>query len=165
MAAWVHNALVDSFLTAYRTFGPFVLSDTDADTYVVEQTRLGTLMGAHPLPDNANDLRDWLVDNQAVDYSPAGVDAIAFLSRAPMRQPTSSAYQMLYAGAVSTIPRQLREAVGIRIRPGGRAAGRAITGILHAALGCSPAWAAALDRCGAPRPVGIRFRTTDGVTR
>ena len=41
MAAWVHNALVDSFLTAYRTFGPGPLSDTEADTYVAEQTTRG----------------------------------------------------------------------------------------------------------------------------
>lgn len=165
MAAWVHNALVDSFLTAYCTFGPVPLSDTDADAYVAEQTRLGALMGAEPLPDNVSDLREWLVDHRAVGHSPAGADAIAFLSRAPLRQPTSSAYQMLYAGAVATIPRRLRQALGLRVRPGGRTAGRAVTGLLHAALGFSSAWAAALDRCGAPRPVGIRFRATDGVAR
>jgi hypothetical protein len=122
-------------------------------------------MGAEPLPDNVSDLREWLVDHRAVSHSPAGADAIAFLSRAPLRQPTSSAYQMLYAGAVATIPRRLRGALRLKVRPGGRIAGQAVTSLLHAALGFSPAWAAALDRCGAPRPVGIRFRATDGVTR
>ena len=122
-------------------------------------------MGAKPLPDNVSDLRNWLVDHPALGHSPAGADAIAFLSRAPLRQPTSSAYQMLYAGAVATIPRRLRQALGLKVRPAGRAAGRVATGILHTALGFSPAWAAALDRCDAPRPVGIRFRDTDGVAR
>ena len=91
MAAWVHNALVDSFLTAYRTFGPVPLSDTEADTYVAEQTRLGALMGAQPLPDNVGDLRKWLVDHRAVGHSPAGAVSSTRASRPPRPPPPPGA--------------------------------------------------------------------------
>ena len=34
MAAWVHNALTDSFLTAYQVFGPTKLPAQEADGFV-----------------------------------------------------------------------------------------------------------------------------------
>ena len=36
-AAWVHNALTDSFLQAYLSFGPEPLSEAEQDRFVVEQ--------------------------------------------------------------------------------------------------------------------------------
>ena len=59
MAAWVHNALIDSFLVSYQNFGPFVLEEEEADSYVYEQTNLGNLMKASPLPENAASLSCW----------------------------------------------------------------------------------------------------------
>ena len=48
MGAWVHNALVDSFLAARRAYGPTPVSDADADAYVAEQVRLGERLGVSP---------------------------------------------------------------------------------------------------------------------
>jgi hypothetical protein len=122
-------------------------------------------MGANPLPDTAGTLREWLENHPAVGQSPAGEEAIAFLSRTPLRQPTRFAYRMLHAGAVSIIPQSLLQAVGIKSRRGGRLAGRMTTNLMHSALGFSPAWAAAIERSGASRPKGLRFRAAEGVTR
>jgi len=45
LAAWVHNALTDSFLTTNQCFGRHRLSPTEADRFVAEQCRVGALPG------------------------------------------------------------------------------------------------------------------------
>ena len=165
LAAWVHNSLVDSFLAAHRVYGPLPINEADADRYVSEQTRLGSMLGVSPLPETAHDLHAWLADHPDVGPSPAGRDAILFLAETGLPLPTRVAYRLLYQAAVATVPTRLRHAVGIRPGPAARIGGRMTIGVLRSALGYSPAWAAALERSGAPRPAGIRFRTTAGVTR
>lgn len=60
MAAWVHNALTDSFLSAYQHYGPAPLSTAEADRFAREQARIGALLGASPLPDSAAALAEWV---------------------------------------------------------------------------------------------------------
>ena len=50
LGAWVHNALTESFLTAYETFGPEPLAGGDDDRFVAEQAEVGALVNADPLP-------------------------------------------------------------------------------------------------------------------
>jgi len=165
MGAWVHNALVDSFLTARRTFGPSPVSDADADAYVAEQARLGERLGVTPLPTTAADLATWVTGHPAVAASPAAADAVAFLAAPRLPLATRLAYRRLYAAAVATVPPRLQVAIGVRQRPGAVPLGRATTGVLRAAMGNSPAWAAALERCGQQRPPGMRFRNPLGTSR
>jgi uncharacterized protein (DUF2236 family) len=49
LLSWVHNVEVDSFLSAYRRFGPGA-TDEDADRYVAEMTRVGAALGADQIP-------------------------------------------------------------------------------------------------------------------
>ena len=163
MAAWVHNALTDSFLTSYQNFGPSPLTSAEENTYVKEQNRLGELMGASPLPETAVDLQNWLKDHPDLENSPAGKEAIAFLAKAPLHQPVATAYRILYAAAASTIPEPLCRPVEINPSPYARISGRIMIAILRTALGASPAWAAALDRNGITRPTNTRFRSTRGT--
>ncbi|MDG2908745.1 MAG: oxygenase MpaB family protein [Acidimicrobiales bacterium] len=165
MGAWVHNALVDSFLSARRTYGPTPVSDADADAYVAEQARLGERLGVSPLPDTAAELSAWLAEHPAAAPSPAAADAIAFLLAPRLPLPTRFAYHRLLHAAVATIPPRLQRAIGVRPHRGAQPAGRAVIGVLRAAMGSSPAWAAALERCGEPRPPGVRFRNPPGTTR
>jgi len=165
MGAWVHNALVDSFLTARRTYGPTPVSDADADAYVAEQVRLGERLGVSPLPDTAAELSAWVAGHPAVAPSPAADEAIAFLAGSGLPTATRLAYRRLFAAAVVTIPPRLQQAIGVAPRPGAVVLGRATTGLLRSAMGSSPAWAAALERCGEPRPPGLRFRNAPGTTR
>ena len=76
MAAWVHNALIDSFLVSYQNFGPFLLKNEEADSYVYEQTNLGNLMKASPLPETAASLSCWLSENPKVGSSKEGAEAV-----------------------------------------------------------------------------------------
>ena len=165
MAAWVHNALIDSFLVAHQVYWPTPLSPDQADAYVAEQTRLGNRMNAHPLPDTATDLSRWLVDHPSLSDSPAGRDALRFVARPPLPLFTALAYRILFQAAVATLPPEICQAIGVTPRRGAKSVGRLLIKVLRRAMGYSPAWGAALDRCGHPRVRGKRIRSTEGVTR
>ena len=105
------------------------------------------------------------VGHRPVDVRALGADAIAFLTGPRLPWPTRFAYHRLLHAAVATIPPRLQESIGVRTHRGARTGGRAVTGVLRTAMGSSPAWAAALDRCGEPRPSGVRFRNTPGTTQ
>ena len=64
-----------------------------------------------------------------------------------------------------TVPPPILAAIGLRPRRGAITRGRMLIRGLRAALGASPAWAAALERCGEDRPDGVRFRNQPGTTR
>ena len=165
MAAWVHNALIDSFLVSYQNFGPYPLKEEEANCYVYEQTNLGNLMKASPLPEDSKSLSHWLSGNPKVGPSKEGSEAVTFLKNPPLPFFTLTAYKILFNAAVVTMPEELREAIGVAPKKGAKTAGNFLTKILRYALGFSPAWAAALDRSGTKRPIGIRFRDTSGITR
>ena len=118
MAAWVHNALIDSFLVSYQNFGPFVLEEEEADSYVYEQTNLGNLMKASPLPENAASLSSWLSENPKVGSSKEGAEAVSFLKKPPLPFFTRIAYKILFNAAVVTMPIELREAIGVNPKKG-----------------------------------------------
>jgi uncharacterized protein (DUF2236 family) len=157
LAAWVHNALTDSFLTAYRTFGPNRLTEAQADEFVIEQTAVGRLLGAEPLPRRAHDLSRWLEHHPEVGRSPGLSGAVDFLGTPPLPWHVLVAYRVLFEAAVATIGPRLRAVLGLQARPGAIAAGRVAIASLRWSLGASPSWNLALVRIGAPIPAG-RFR-------
>ena len=159
MAAWVHNVLTDSFLAAYQAFGPEPLTVEEADRFVAEQTRIGALLRAAPLPDTAAGLRWWIVDHPDREPSAAQRSAVDFLRRPPLSPPVRAGYRVLFNAAVTTVPAPILDQLSLTA--GCRAAelGRLGVSGLRWALGASPAWRLALIRSGAPVPPGL-FRTT-----
>ncbi len=157
LAAWVHNALTDSFLTAYRHFGERELSPAEADRFVAEQTKLGRLLDADPLPDTAAGLAAWIADHPGVAASPGMAEAVGFLRSPPLPAYARPVYRVLFAAAVATLPGRLRDVLGLRRTPGALALGKAAVAVLRWNLGSSPSWHLALLRSGAPVPEG-RFR-------
>lgn len=155
MAAWVHNVLTDSFLASYQAFGPERLSVADADRFVAEQTRIGKLLGADPLPETAQDLTDWITNHPDRVATQAQASAISFLRNPPLSPPIKIGYRLLYEAALTTITTGIRAQLGVE--PGKRAAGigKNATGALRWALGASPSWQLALVRCDAPIPPGL----------
>lgn len=154
-SAWVHNALTDSFLVANQVYGGFPLSSDDADCFVVEQTRIGSLLGADPMPPTARGLSDWVADHPEAGPSPEMEDVVAFLTRPPLTAGVLVGYSMLLEAAVATIPDRLQSILGVRSKPGAEAVGRRAVAGLRWALGYSPSWALALQRTGAPLPEGL----------
>jgi uncharacterized protein (DUF2236 family) len=158
LSAWVHNALTDSFLVSYQTYGGSRLSGDDADRFVAEQTKVGALLDTDPMPTTAGDLAAWLEDHPDIAPSPGMEEAMAFLRSPPLSLSVKIAYRILYQAAVATVPKALRRALGIRRHPGARTIGRLAVGMLRWALGSSPSWQLALIRVGAPLPES-RFLT------
>jgi uncharacterized protein (DUF2236 family) len=153
-AAWVHNALTDSFLQAYLSFGPEPLSETEQDLFVTEQARIGRLLGADPIPTTASSLREWIYAHPALADSPGKQEAIDFLRSPPLPLIVQPAYQTMVRAATATIPPDMNRLLGLHSPPGSLAAGRAVTGFLRWSLGSSPTWHLSLIRCGAPIPKG-----------
>jgi len=152
LAAWVHNSLTDSFLAAYRAYGARPLSEAEADRFVAEQTRIGRLLDADPLPETAAALSAWVAKHPAVGPSPGMRDAVEFLREPPLHPMVTFAYRLLASAAVATIPPQVRQALALKPRPGAQAVGRGSMMAMRWALGSSPRWRMALERTGAPIP-------------
>lgn len=156
LAAWVHNALTDSFLAAYQTFGPEPLSSEDADRFVAEQSRIGVLLDADPLPPTAVDLGRWIERHPHVAPSPGMRAAVDFLTSPPLDGAgLRLGYRLMQAGAVATLPSRIRSTLGVRRRPGAVEAAVGVTSILRWALGMSPSWQLALIRSGVEPPEGM----------
>jgi len=155
MAAWVHNVLTDSFLAAHQAFGPEPLTTADADQFVLEQTRIGALLSAAPLPETAQELADWIVNHPDRVATKDQASAISFLRNPPLNPPVKLGYRLLFDAALSTTPSDLLDQ--LQIQPSKRAAlaGEKMTGTLRWALGASPSWQLALVRCSAPIPSGL----------
>lgn len=155
MAAWVHNVLTDSFLAAYQAFGPHPLSAVDADRFVAEQTRIGRLLGAAPLPDTARGLADWIVGHPDLQATAAQKSAITFLRNPPLNPPVKLAYRILFNAALTTIPASIRSQLEVDPPANAEKIGKTTTRALRWALGASPSWQLALVRCDAPIPKGV----------
>jgi len=155
MAAWVHNVLTDSFLSAYQAFGLERLSAGDADLFVAEQVQIGKLLGADPLPETAQELTDWIHSNPDRVATNAQASAITFLRNPPLSPPIRIGYRLLFDAALTTISPSIRKQLDVD--PGSRAAkiGKKTTSALRWALGASPSWQLALMRCDAPIPPGL----------
>lgn len=154
-AAWVHNALTDSFLTAYRWYGPEPLTEDEADRFVQEQTKVGALLGADPMPETAAELSAWIADHPGLAPTRAQHDAIEFLSSPPLSPPVKAGYALLHQAAAVTLPPRIRDITGVHPRPGAERVGRAALTGLRWALGSSPSWHVSLVRAGAPVPEGL----------
>jgi uncharacterized protein (DUF2236 family) len=155
LAAWVHNSLTDGFLQAYLAFGPRRLTPAEADGFVAEQTQVGRLLDADPLPGTAAGLTAWIQDHPELGTSPGLVEAMAFLRSPPLPPAVRIGYRLMFLAAAATIPRRLRRILGIRRVPGAILVGKAMTGFLRWALGSSPSWHLAMVRSGAPVPPGL----------
>ena len=154
-AAWVHNALTDSFLTAYRAYGPERLDEAEADRFVVEQAEIGRLLDADPLPDTARSLARWVSAHPDIGPSPGLTETVTFLQDPPLSAGQRAGYRALFVAAVAILPERLRDVLGVRPAIGAEGIGRATVGSLRWALGSSPSWRLALARVGAPEPPGI----------
>lgn len=155
LAAWVHNVLTDSFLTAYQHFGPTPLTTAEADGFVREQARIGALLAAAPLPDSAAALAAWVTNHPAIAASQAQVEVLAFLRRPPVPFGPGLGYRLLSGAALSTIPNNLLETLGLEVSEARARVGAAGLTALRWALGSSPSWHLALVRAGAPVPQGL----------
>ncbi len=155
LAAWVHNVLTDSFLSAYQAFGPCPLTVAEADRFVAEQTRIGALLNASPLPSTADELARWIVEHPALESTRDQSDAVEFLRSPPLPLSVRLGYRLLVQAATTTIPPAIRTIIGLTPARGAAQIGNTAVRSLRWALGSSPSWHLALVRTGTPVPTGL----------
>lgn len=151
-SAWVHNALTDSFLVANQIFGSESLSRDDCDRFVVEQQRVGDLLGADPMPDTARNLHVWIAEHPDIAPSDAMTDAVEFLENPPLTAGVLTSYKVLRNAAIATIPIRVRRVLGLESKRGAIELGQLAVKGLQWAMGSSPSWAVALVRTGSDVP-------------
>lgn len=154
-SAWVHNALTDSFLAAHLTYGGIELTPEQADSFVEEQTKVGALLGADPMPATRQELTDWIENHPEIGSSPEMVDAVAFLTDPPLDPAIKLGYKVLRDAALATMPERLLDILGLEKPLSGKPLGHSAVLGLRWALGYSPSWNLALVRCDAPVPTGL----------
>lgn len=163
LTAWVHNVLTDSFLTAYEEYGAAPLSSEDADRFVLEQTAIGALLGAAPLPADAKSLRDWVCEHAAIEPSEAQRQSIDFLRDPPLPAHVKFGYRLLFRAAAASLPAELSSMIDVAPGRLDRKLGGAAVRGLRWSLGSSPSWHVALVRSGAPVPGGLFRQPLRGV--
>lgn len=149
LLAWVHATEVDSFLAAYRRYGPG-LDDADADRYVDEMAVVARAFGADPVPTTTVELRD-VLGSYALHATRQTRETVRFLLTPPLPFAARPTYGLIATAAVELLPwsaqRELRLVVPPVAGPlGVRPATRALLGTLRWALGTSPALATAHAR-------------------
>lgn len=157
-ASWVHNTLVESFITAYQIFGPEQLPVTRADEFVAQQARLGAMLNATELPTTHESLSEWVDSHPDIGASPGMKETVAFLAQPPLPRMAMAPYGVLFRAAAATLPPRVAGILGVTSRRSAVSQGRALAVILRWSIGASSAWWLALTRVGATHPPGVRFR-------
>jgi uncharacterized protein (DUF2236 family) len=110
---WVHVAFADSFLRCHETWGRSIPGG--ADRYVDEWARAGELMGVANPPHSESELRAQLrAFGPELRSDQLMLDAVRFIRKPPLGRTTAFGYRVIFAGAVSTIPREYRRMLGVR---------------------------------------------------
>jgi uncharacterized protein (DUF2236 family) len=113
LLSWVHVAFADSFLRCHEMWGGAIPGGADA--YVAEWARAGELMGVGKPPRSEAELREQLAAfGPQLRGDQLARDAVGFIRKPPLGRTTALGYRIIFAGAVSTIPREYRRMLGIR---------------------------------------------------
>jgi uncharacterized protein (DUF2236 family) len=153
LMAWVHATEVDSFLAAYRRYGPAPLRDADADRYVGEMAVVARAFGANPVPTTTTELAEILASYELHATSDAR-SAARWLMVPPMPWRVRPVYALVAAAAIELLPLTAQLELGLVVPPlagpvGLRPATRAFVGTIRWALGESPTLATARARATA----------------
>jgi uncharacterized protein (DUF2236 family) len=115
LLSWVHNVFTDSFLTCQELWGSRIPGGADA--YVREWTQAGELVGVPSPPRSAAELRAQLnaaYEDGALKSDERVREIVSFIRTPPLSPAVMPAYRLLFAGAVSSIPREYRTLLGLR---------------------------------------------------
>ncbi|MFG6490802.1 oxygenase MpaB family protein [Microbacterium sp. P03] len=122
LVEWVHIAFTDSFLTCHEAWGAPIPGGPDA--YVKDWATAGRLMRLAEPPQTAADMRTRIDDLLARGVLRGDIgdehrvaDVVSFLRRPPFEGSMNTAYRLLFASAVATIPARYRRLLGIRRSP------------------------------------------------
>lgn len=115
LLSWVHVVFTDAFLGSHLIWGSPIPGG--ADRYVREWTKAGELVGVVDPPASEAQLR-----SQLDGFRTAGIlksddrvaEAVRFIKRPGIPRGMRPAYNILFAGAVASIPVEYRRMLGLR---------------------------------------------------
>jgi uncharacterized protein (DUF2236 family) len=117
---WVHMAMVDSFLTAYRRYGVNRLSVADANAYLQEQAFVGGKLGTGPTPQTVDDLKSYfrdLRDAGVLKSTPEARETVKWLLSVRIDALTRVPYAVISAAALNSLPAWVRLQLRMPVLP------------------------------------------------
>jgi uncharacterized protein (DUF2236 family) len=162
LLAWVHNVEVDSFLAAYRRYGP-AIGREDADRYVTEMAVVGRRLGVRDVPESEHELRRWIAEMPGLRVTPEARHAVRFLVLPSLPVRMLPTYGVIAAAAADLLPLDRRLALGLWPVPFAdpllvRPTASALLALLGWALGSPPLPETADPPAGADSPAPTTAR-------
>jgi uncharacterized protein (DUF2236 family) len=150
LLGWVHVAEVDSFVTAFQTFGSGRLTEAEVDDYVRQSGSVAERLGVVDAPQTWAEAQELLAAYRLELTSSAAARDVALLllRDPPLSGPARMGYGVLAAGAVSTLPPWVRAMLLLPTLP---TADRLVTRPLTRSALATLRWALA-DTTGLPTP-------------
>lgn len=115
LAAWVHIAFTDAFLTAHERWGSPIPGG--ADGYVSQWATAGELMGVAEPPRSAGELRAQIgayTDDGRLRGGPEVEEIVRFIRRPPLRRMLRPSYRVVFRAAVASLEPRHRAMLGLR---------------------------------------------------
>jgi len=118
LLAFVHNALVESVVVAYRTFHPEKPAAL-LERYVVEMRRFAQRIGADmsEVPDSVAALARWVWSVPTLTVSDATREAYRVLSARRLENPIGVVYPLVMEWVLSSLPEWVTWSLGVRPDP------------------------------------------------
>jgi uncharacterized protein (DUF2236 family) len=114
LLAWVHVALMDSLLAAYKRYGSTRMTRAEADQYVAEFSRIPLALGSEPVPMTVAELQDWFVAHRPELYAGRQAkDAERYLIAPSLPLVTRPPFAVVSAAAVGLLPGWARAMLSI----------------------------------------------------
>ena len=149
LLGWVHLALADSLAVSVQRLGR---TSFDLDGYLADTAVVGERLGAAHVPhDRAGLAAAWAHYRPQLARTAETATAHRFLLDPPLPLHLRGPYRVVAAAAAATLPGDLRPLLAARPvlpPPAGRVVGLAVSRLLAAVLGPSPAAEAARRRTG-----------------
>lgn len=118
LLSWVQQALIDSFLRAYKRYGAEPLTAEEADRYVAEQAVVAERFGCDAIVTSVAELKERLRDERPeLRADPAARTTARFLVAPPLPLLARPAYGVLAAAAVGLLPRWVRRQLWLPVLP------------------------------------------------
>jgi len=119
LIGWVHATELDSFLTAFQTYGPRRLDEPEVDRYIADMSVIGEALGGRDLPMNRAELCDMLaMYREECVATPECRDTTRFLFAPQLPLPVLAVYPVIFGAATAMLPGWARRMLLLPLAPG-----------------------------------------------
>lgn len=119
LIGWVHATELDSFLTAFQTYGPRRLHADEVDRYVADMSIIGHALGGRDLPMSGAELDEMLaMYRRECVATPECRETTRFLFAPQLPLPVLAVYPVIFGAATAMLPAWARRMLLLPIAPG-----------------------------------------------